>query len=266
MAKITVLTPTVCELMQVVTPKTTQAHALPQVLGEAKNLFKENPVEKCLIYAPDALGSFLLNNYTAEFNKVKEIAPITADLEAVMKTYTPVCFASMFSGALPETTGIKKYEKPVLTVETMFDVLAKAGKKVALVAVKDCSIDIIFRGRDIEYYSEPYDLEVTNRTIELLKQNELDVIVAYNQEYDDLLHRTKPFSTECINAMHNHLKTFNILAQAFNKYWAKYNRVIAFTPDHGAHLDTIKNKGNHGTDMPEDLNVRHYWGLYKKQE
>ena len=263
MAKITVFTPTICELMQVDSPKTTQAHALPQVLGEAKNIFGEEPVEKCLIYAPDALGSFLLTKFSAEFNKIKEFAPITADLEAVMKSFTPVCFASMFSGALPETTGISKYEKPVLTIETIFDVLAKAGKKVALVAVKDCSIDVIFRQRDIEYYSEPYDEDVTKRTLELLKQNEVDVIVAYNQEYDDFLHKTEPFSNQCINAMHKHLKTFNLLAEAFNKYWSKYNRSITFTPDHGAHFDTLKNKGVHGTDMPEDLNVRHYWGLYK---
>lgn len=262
MAKITAVTPTICRLMEIRYPEKLQAKKLPQVIGPAKEILAGRPVQKCLIYAPDALGSFLLEHYSDEFKKVAAIAPIVADLEAVMLSYTPVCFASMFSGALPETTGIRKYEKPVLQIETLFDVLEKDDKRVAIVAVRDSSIDIIFRGRRINYYSEAYDNEATERAIELMEKDEVDFILLYNQEYDDLMHRSHPFSDQAIKAMHNHLATFQRLAEVFNRAWANHDRVIAFTPDHGAHFDKEKNMGNHGTDMPEDLNVRHYWGIF----
>ncbi len=264
MAKITAVTPTICQLMQI-TPPQTRAAALPQVLGQAKNIFNGQAVQKCLIYAPDALGLFLLQDFYNEFNQVKKVAPVTADLESVMPTVTPVCFASMFSGALPEITGIKKYEKLVVKIETVFDVLHHAGKKVALVAVKDSSIDLIFREREIEYYSEPDDAAVAARTIALMEQKDIDFILAYNQEYDDYVHRTEPFSSECIQAMYKHIKTFLDLTEAFHQAWGEYNRAIAFTPDHGAHYDHERKKGMHGTDLPADLNVRHYWGLYQSE-
>ena len=46
----------------------------------------------------------------------------------------------------------KKYDKPVLRCETIFDSLVNAGKKVAIVAVRNSSIDSIFRERTIDYY------------------------------------------------------------------------------------------------------------------
>src|SRR5258706_14345046 len=53
--------------------------------------------------------------------------------------------------------GIKRYERPVLSCDTIFDALARAGKKVAIVAVRDSSIDLIFRERPIDYFSPTYD-------------------------------------------------------------------------------------------------------------
>lgn len=56
-------------------------------------------------------------------------------------------------------------------------------------AVKDCCIDLIFRGRVIYYYTEEYDSEVNARTLELIEKKDYDLIVAYNQEYDDVMHK-----------------------------------------------------------------------------
>ena len=70
-----------------------------------------------------------------------------------MPSVTPVCYGSIFSGAAPSVHGIQKYEKPVLQVETLFDVFPKAGKRVAIVCCNNCSIDMIFRKRQVDYYS-----------------------------------------------------------------------------------------------------------------
>ena len=67
---------------------------------------------------------------------------------------------------------------------------------MAIVAVADSSIDRIFRNRNIDYFSEIYDKQVTSRTIQLIKANVHDFIVAYHQEYDDALHRSTPESKQ----------------------------------------------------------------------
>jgi len=177
----------------------------------------------------------------------------------MMPPKTPVCFASMFTGAPPEVHGIRKYERPVLTCDTLFDALARAGKRAAIVAVKDCSMDIIFRNRPIDYFTEDDDQQVTGRALELVRDDKHDFIVAYNQEYDDTLHRTRHDGPEALAAARRHVETFERLLQATEESWAAHGRVLIFAPDHGAHFDSAKGKGDHGEDIPEDMDVLHFW-------
>ena len=44
----------------------------------------------------------------------------------------------------------------------------------------------IFLGRDIDYYLLPDDAAVTEKGLELVKEDRYDLIVVYNQEYDDM--------------------------------------------------------------------------------
>lgn len=254
------VTPTICELMKIRLPRGATAQPLSDVTCKAKS----KTIEKTLVYAPDAIGEWLFQAYKPEFNEVIEEAPIQVRIHSMKPSYTPVCYGSMFTGMKPEEHGITKYMKPVLKVETLFDTMSEAGKKVALVAVKDCSMDLIFRERDIDYYSEKYDPEVTERVLGLLKNADYDLIVAYNQEYDDFIHRSTPTGPEAIEAFRRHIGTFKVLAGAFNKRYMKNNRVIAFLPDHGTHVDPETGKGTHGTDTPDDMEVRHFWGINLK--
>jgi len=254
------ITPTLCELMKVRPPRGAKAQPIRDVTSKAKG----RTIEKALLYAPDAIGEWLFQSYKPEFKEVITEAPIQVQIQSMKPSYTPVCYGSMFTGMKPKEHGITKYMKPVLKVETLFDTMAEAGKKVALVAVKDCSIDLIFRERDIDYYSEEYDQQVTERVLELLEKADCDLIVAYNQEYDDLMHRSTPRSPEAIEAFRRHLGTFKVLADAFNKRYVNNNRAIAFLPDHGTHVDPETGKGSHGTDTPEDMEVRHFWGIHIK--
>jgi predicted AlkP superfamily phosphohydrolase/phosphomutase len=108
-------------------PSASVSQPIVVVLNAAsKSLGKH--VEKALIYAPDAIGEGLRRDYAKLFDPVEKIAPIEVAIRAVLPTYTPVCFSSMFTGAPPETHGIRKYEKPVLGCDTLFDALARAGK------------------------------------------------------------------------------------------------------------------------------------------
>jgi hypothetical protein len=263
MYEITSVTPTICELMNVIPPKGASAPPINYIVEAAREILKEGVVEKALLYAPDAIGEWLFQAHKNKFIHVLKIAPIQVEVRSMMPSNTPVCYASMFTGMKPAEHGITKYMRPVLQVETMFDALAKSGKRVALVAEKDCTIDLIFRDRDIDYYREEYDPQVEERTHKLLETDDYDVIVVYQWEYDDLMHRSTPTDPKAIEAFKRHLETFKRLAEAFNERYHNKNRVIAFLPDHGTHLDPDTGKGSHGTDSPEDMEVRHFWGVYK---
>jgi hypothetical protein len=181
-------------------------------------------------------------------------------LRSMTPPKTPVCFASMFSGAFPETHGIRRYERPVLRLPTLFDAFIGAGLKVAIIAVKDCSIDMIFRERDIEYYSEPYDPEVTERTLEILRADRHDLVVCYHQAYDDTLHRAGPYAEEAVEAARNHAADYERLCAAAAGSWRAHDHVVVATPDHGGHeVKGPEPRGDHGEDIPEDMDVVHFW-------
>jgi len=130
---------------------------------------------------------------TKLFVGVERVAPIEVEMKSVLPTYTPVCFSSMFTGAQPDVHGIRKYEKPVLSCDTIFDAFARAGKKPAIVAVKNSSIDLVFRNRKIDYYSEEYDPQVEARALKLIETDNYDFILVYHQEVQEIPRPLKLF-------------------------------------------------------------------------
>ena len=254
------LTPTLCHLLGVKSPQISEEPALDMIIStlEEKNL----PLEKSLIIAPDAIGAHLWQTHEDELRELLSLASLKVALRSVFPPKTPVCFASMFTGAQPENHGIQSYTRPVLECDTFFDALIRAGKKVAIIAVKNSSMDLLFKNRDMDYFLEGDDKAVTERTQEVIRGDEYDVIAVYQQDYDDNLHKTEPFSDICIQALEQHIQDFMEMAKAANEHWKDTSHVIAFTPDHGAHVDKATGKGDHGIDIPEDMNLFHCYGIY----
>jgi hypothetical protein len=218
-------------------------------------------VERCLVYAPDALGRQVFARLPGLAGEVRRVAPVWAPLRSVFPPKTPVCFASMFTGAYPEAHGIREYERPVLECDTVFDELISAGRKVAVVSVKDASVDVIFRGREMDYFSEPYDGDVTARVLELLEGRRHDFILAYHQEYDDILHNSGAFSRDALAAARRHVAAFNQMSEKARECWRDATGMLAFTPDHGGHDDPATGKGTHGEDIAGDMEVVHFFGF-----
>lgn len=251
--------PTLCALMGVPAPQGSTAEVLREAVLEAGRLFGGGTAEKCLVFAPDAMGCVLAGRRPDLFDQVRSVAPLRLSLRAVVPPKTPVCFASMFTGMTPEQHGIRKYEKPVLTCDTLFDAFARNGKRVAVVSVRDCSIDVIFRGSSVDFFSEEYDPQVTNRALSLISDGKHDFVLAYHQGYDDVMHGSTPFSEEALKAAGNHVDAFLSLVRAVDRHWGGFNRAVLFAPDHGVHTDEATGRGNHGDDIPEDMDVYHFW-------
>lgn len=257
------VTPTVCVLMDSDYPKGASASPIKVVTEEKTRILGAELVSKTLLYAPDAIGEWLYQAYIDEFAEVREIAPVEVPVQSMVPSKTPVCYASMFTGMKPKEHGITEPVRRVLTVDTLFDALERAGKKVVIVATPGSSIDVLFKERKLDYHTEVDDEAVNKRVLEVLESHDYDVIVVYNQEYDDGIHGTTPTSEKSMKGFRNHLKAFKTLSDAFNRRYSSHNRCIAFLPDHGTHLDPETGRGAHGTEKPEDMDVRHFWGIMK---
>jgi hypothetical protein len=221
------------------------------------------PCKRILLYAPDAIGLHFCEAHPEIIAPVAREASTAVALRAAIPPVTPVCFGSMFTGYPPSVHGITKLERPVLRCETLFDRLVQAGKKVAIVATRGSSIDRIFRERPLDYFSEDYDPQATERALQLIAARDHDLILVYHQEYDDALHRTTPGSESALEAARRHVASFVQLAQAVNRSWSAGSRMIAFAPDHGAHVNPESGRGTHGIEVPEDMDMRHFFGVFR---
>jgi hypothetical protein len=262
METVTYFTPTLCKLYNIPKPNQSSAKFSNEIIKYSRSLLGKESIQKCLIYAPDAIGKIVFNRYPQLLKEIIRIAPLQIRTLSELPSYTPVSYASMFTGAKPNEHGITIYEKIVLTCDTLFDAFVRAGKCVALIAVDGCSNSIIFQNREIDYFIESNDEMIENRAIELVKTGNYDLILVDRQDYDRALHQTNPYSPKAINALKKLVKGFARINRVFQKINAGSNRLITFVSDHGAHVNPETGKGDHGSDSFEDVMLLHFWGLY----
>lgn len=236
---------------------------IDQVAALVENTFGKK-ADKVMIYNPDCIAMWMYQKHTDLFAPVMAATQLTVPVATVMPSVTPVCFGTMYTGAMPAVHGIQSYTKPQITIDALFDALHRAGKKVALVTVENSSMDLIFRGREIDYYPMPYDGEATEKGLELIAGDQYDVVVVYNQEYDDMIHDTKPESEESMAALKKHVASFAKLTDAVRQHWSGYDSLVVWATDHGVHTDW-DGHGNHGEFREEDINVMHFYGAYPKR-
>ena len=245
----------------------------PKAAGESFPLLRRTleqqgvvTAQKALLYNPDAVGQWLFQKYTNWFAPVLRHTQLGVPVCTVLPSVTPVCFGTMYTGVEPAVHGIQKYEKHVLQQESLFDTLPAAGKKTAVVAVENSSLAILYLERPgVDYFILPYDGEVTDKAEELIRAGEYDVVEVYNQEYDDVMHRTFPESEESLQALKNHIAAFDRRCTAAEESWSNQDSLVVWATDHGIHTNE-QGHGTHGSDLEEDLNVMHFFGAWKGRE
>lgn len=233
------------------------------IVMEAAESLGKISVEKAVIYNPDAVATWLYEKYHEKFENAEKISDVAVSLKSVMPSVTPVCFASMYSGVMPEIHGIQKYEKPVLKVETLFDCFIKSGKKAAIVSTAGDSISKIFLEREMDYYIYPTVAQVNRKARQLIKKNCYDLLVIYNGNYDHFMHSNGPESKKALRTLDANLAFYDKIVSEIKKYMSDDNVFFGFCPDHGCH-EIDGNRGSHGLDMEEDMNVIHFYGFSKK--
>ena len=258
---ITTVAPTVLQCAGLEAPENTDTPDEELLRLKAGKGIAEN-VDRVVLYNPDAVGFWVYEKYKDLFRAAEQASDIALARTSVMPCVTPVCFASMYSGLMPAVHGIQKYEKPVLKAETLFDLFLKAGKKCAIVSTTGDSISKIFLERNMDYFIYPSLRRVNKKALKLLKEDAYDLIVIYNGNYDSKMHATGPESGKSIKALKQNLAYYTTLTGHIKKHLKGHTVFYGFCPDHGCHL-IDGGRGSHGLDMPEDMNVIHFYGISK---
>ena len=217
------------------------------------------------MYNPDAIAQWIYEKYPHFFEDVKENSGVEIPLATVMPSVTPVCFGTMYTGAQPEVHGIQKYEKPIITIDTLFDALTRAGKKCALITYGKCSLSRIYLGRNIDYYhfEEGGIAEVNAKAAEVILHDKHDFILIYNGNYDSTMHKTGPESPVALGELRANCHFYGILCNLIEKHYKRHNTLVGFAMDHGCH-EIDGDCGSHGLDMEEDLNIVHTYKAFPK--
>lgn len=232
-----------------------------EVINTANDIFNGKKADRVFVFNPDAIALHIYEKYHDMFGKVLAAAPLELTVKTVMPSVTPVCFASMYTGAVPQVHGIQSYTKPVLTTDTVFDALLRSGKKVAIVSTEGDSISKIFLERNMDYYIYEEDEECTAKALELIEKDEYDFITLYNGNYDSTMHRNAPEGEASIEALKDNTDIFGTITDKIKECWKQHNTAVVFAPDHGCH-EIDGGMGSHGLDMYEDLYIKHFYGFY----
>ena len=243
------------------------APANPDLVKYIDKAFGKEKADRIFMYNPDAIGEWIYRKYPHFCAAATECAEIELPLSTVMPSVTPVCFGTMYTGAQPEVHGITKYEKPVIKIDTLFDALIRAGKKPALITYAVCSLSKIFLERDMAYYHFEADgIEAVNaKAAELIMRDEYDFILVYNGNYDSIMHKFGPESTEALAELRQNCSMFGSFYRMIREHWTDHNTLIGFAMDHGCH-EIDGGSGAHGLDMDEDINICHLYNCIPKKD
>lgn len=237
------------------------ASASPELCAYVDEKLAGKKADRILMYNPDAVAQWVEEKYPQLIKEVPVHTEIALPLTSVMPSVTPVCFGTMYTGAQPEVHGIRKYEKPVIKIDSIFDALIRSGKRCAIVADTNCSMSRIYLEREMDYFIYDTIDEINAKAAELIMQDEYDFIAVYNGNYDSLMHKYGPESVEALGELRANSHTFAELSVLIDRYWGSHNALVGFAMDHGCH-EIDGGCGSHGLDMDEDLHITHHFMAY----
>ena len=235
------------------------------LVNYANEKFEGRTPDRLFMFNPDAIAQWIYEKYPQLCSEAKKWTELELPFCTVMPSVTPVCFGTFYTGAQPAVHGIQKYEKPVIKIETLFDVLIRAGKRVAVISETKCSIARIFLEREMDYFIYDTIEEINAKAAELILKDEHDVIVVYDGNYDSIMHKHGPESIEALGELRANSEAFAMFCAMIANHWKHHDTLVGFAMDHGCH-EIDGGCGAHGLDMEEDLNIVHLYKAYTKNQ
>lgn len=244
-----------CYAMGIEAPATA-ASANPDLSAYVDQAFSGRKADRIFMYNPDAVAQWISEKYSSLLKEVNHLSELSIPFCTVMPSVTPVCFGTMYTGTQPEVHGIRKYEKPVIQIDSIFDALIRNGKKPVILAQTDCSMSKIYLERDMDYFIYDTVEEVNAKAAELILEDKYDFIAVYNGNYDSVMHKHGPESIEALGELRANDHAFGWFSNMIAEHWKNHDTLMGFAMDHGCH-EIDGNCGSHGLDMEEDLHILH---------
>lgn len=245
--------PTVCGVLGLRPPGQAETGSLEEVVGTMGNQ------RRFAVVVIDAFGASTWSATRAETPTFNALARRhLLHLKSVMPTITPVNFATMLTGANPESHGIRARTEE-LKLETVFDVMREEGRSSATAARALSSLGILispFAERPGIAESN-LDEEVCSIAIDRLRKG-VDLLWVQLLDVDDAGHMYGPLSHQGVEAAgrdDGYLR--RIAAEACR---GGYGLIVL--ADHGQHTitrDDGTQGGWHGTEAEEDVRVPFVW-------
>lgn len=247
-----------------ITPPSECAEKNEELSSYIDKVLNGEKTDRIFMYNPDAIGQWIYEKYPYLLEDTECRTDIKVPLCAVMPSVTPVCFGTMYTGAQPSVHGIQKYAKPVITIDTLFDALIRAGKKPVIIAYRPSSLSEIYLQREMDYFIYDTLDEVNAKAAELIVKDEHDFYVVYNGNYDTKMHKNGAESIAALSEIRANSRTFAMFSEMIKQHWSQHNSLVGFAMDHGCHDQADGKSGAHGLDMPEDINITHFYKIYPK--
>ena len=251
-------------VMGIPAPEKSNPEKNEELCAYADKMLNGKKADRIFMYNPDAIAQWIYEKYPGLFSPLQNYKDLELPLCSVMPSVTPVCFGTMYTGTQPEIHGIQKYEKPVIKIDTIFDALIRAGKKGVIVAYGNCSLSNIYLEREMDYFILQTVDQVNAKAAELIINDKYDFYVVYNGNYDSVMHKFGPESVYSLSEIQANCRTFAMFNELIKTHWKNHDTLVGFAMDHGCH-EIDGGCGSHGLDMPEDLNITHFYKIYKAE-
>ncbi len=245
--------PTVCRVLGIRPPASTEAEEMVEVVETM------GAVERLAVVVIDAFGASTWAAARLEVPTFNAMANRhLLHIRSLMPTITPVNFATMLTGAHPDTHTIRDRTER-LTLETVFDVLREHGRVSATAARAVSSLGIL-----ISPFADHPGLAESNSDVEVCAlavramEKKADLLWVQLLDVDDAGHLHGPLSSEGISAIHRDDAYLREIAETASR--TGYSLMVL--ADHGQHT-VLKSDGSaggtHGTDSDEDVYVPFVW-------
>lgn len=231
--------------------------------------FCREPFDRLFIHNPDCMAQWMMEKHPDAMEPVRKNTLLSIPFHSVMPSVTPVNFGTIYTGVKPQVHGITEYRKPVITIDSLFDSLIRAGKRIALLGHKGCSMSNIWLERDMDYFVIDNEGERAEKVRDLIIEDKHDVIVVWTGRFDGYDHKYGPEDPHAVEAFYQQGQLFDYFMQNIKRNWKQHNTLALFAPDHGCHAvepteENKNHKGDHGSDSPLDLNIVHYAGVIRR--
>jgi predicted AlkP superfamily pyrophosphatase or phosphodiesterase len=180
-------------------------------------------------------------------------------LRSVLPCKTPVCFATIATGAEPEVHSVRKRQDE-MKAETVFHVL-REQKRTSAVAGRDASSARIVLSRFADFArvaASNTDAEVLDLALDVVATKTPDFLLVQFLDIDNAGHRAGPGSPESRQAVADTDRRLASLLDALTHH----GYALLVTADHGQHDRRQEDGtvgGEHDASVPADLRVPLTW-------